>query len=72
MKRTYKTNQEKTLPETNSSPLKIGGWETILILSLLGLGPFSRAFAVSFREGIRIPEMLPYLKPEIPYLHYLT
>ena len=38
-----------TLPETNSSPLKIDGWKSIF---LLGFGLFSGAFAVSFREGI--------------------
>ena len=38
----------RTLPETNSSPLKNCGWETTF---LLGPGPFSGVFAVSFREG---------------------
>ena len=39
-----------TLPETNSSHLKIDGWNTIL--SFWGkFGLFSGAFAVSFREG---------------------
>ena len=37
-----------TLPETNSSPLKMDGWNTTF---LLGFGLFSGAFAVSFREG---------------------
>ena len=37
-----------TLPETNSSHLKMDGWNTIL--SYWG-GLFSGAFAVSFREG---------------------
>ena len=36
-----------TLPETNSSHLKIDGWKMSL---LLGFGLFSGAFAVSFRE----------------------
>ena len=38
-----------TLPETNSLPLKMDGWNTSL--SYWG-GLFSGAFAVSFREGI--------------------
>ena len=37
-----------TLPETNSSPLKMDGWNTILSY---WEGLFSGAFAVSFREG---------------------
>ena len=37
-----------TLPEINSSPLKMDGWNTIL--SYWG-GLFSGALAVSFREG---------------------
>ena len=37
-----------TLPETNSSPLKMDGWNTTF---LLGFGLFSGAFAVGFREG---------------------
>ena len=37
-----------TLPETNSSHLKMDGWNTIV--SFLD-GLFSAAFAVSFREG---------------------
>ena len=37
-----------TLPETNSSPLKMDGWNTTF---LLGFGLFSGAFAVRFREG---------------------
>ena len=36
-----------TLPETNSSHLKIDGWK---ITFILGSGPFSGAFDVSFRE----------------------
>ena len=39
-----------TLPETNTSPLKMDGWNTIL--SYWGPGLFSGGFAVSFREGI--------------------
>ena len=38
-----------TLPETNSSPLKMDGWNTNRFL--LGPGLFSVAFAASFREG---------------------
>ena len=41
-------NTTTTLPETNSSPLKMDGWNTTFIL---GPGLFSGAFAVSFREG---------------------
>ncbi len=41
---------EHTLPETNSSPLKMDGWNTTF---LLGPGLFSGAFAVSFRESIQ-------------------
>ena len=37
-----------TLPETNSSPLKMDGWKTILSFWKT---LFSGAFAVSFREG---------------------
>ena len=37
-----------TLPETNSSHLKMDGWKTILSF---WDGLFSGAFAVSFREG---------------------
>ena len=37
-----------TLPETNSLPLKMDGWNTTF---LLGFSLFSGAFAVSFREG---------------------
>ena len=36
-----------TLPESNSSPLKMDGWNTTF---LLGFGLFSGALAVSFRE----------------------
>ena len=39
-----------TLPETNSSPLKMDGWNTTF---LLGFDLFSGAFAVSFTEGSR-------------------
>ena len=39
---------EVTLPETNSSPIKMDGWNTTF---LLGFGLFSGAFNVSFREG---------------------
>ena len=38
-----------TLPETNSSHLKMDGWNTSF---LLGPSLCSGAFAVSFREGI--------------------
>ena len=37
-----------TLPETNISPLKMDGWNTIVSF---WDGLFSGAFAVSFREG---------------------
>ena len=40
-----------TLPETNGSHLKMDGWTASF---LLGPGPFSGAFAVSFRE-CRVP-----------------
>ena len=36
-----------TLPETNSSPLKVDGWNTTFLLGNL----FSGAFAVSFPGG---------------------
>ena len=42
------SSQNGTLPETNSSPLKMDGWNTSLSYSG---GLFSGAFAVSFREG---------------------
>ncbi len=38
-----------TLPETNSSPLKMDGWNTTF---LLGCPIFRCKLAVSFREGI--------------------
>ena len=38
-----------TLPETNSSPPKMDGWNTIL--SFWGPAYFQGRFAVSFREG---------------------
>ena len=43
------------IPESNSSPLKIAvGWDPLLPFDLLGskFGLFSKAFAVSFRDGI--------------------
>ena len=47
-----------TLPETNSSPLKINGWKMIHFLLVPRL--FQGAFAVSFREGIeKIPQEFP-------------
>ena len=39
-----------TLPKTNSSPLKMDGWKTIVSFS--GPALFLGAFAVRFREGI--------------------
>ena len=44
-----------TLPETNSSHLKMDGWKMYF---LLGFGRFSGAFAVSFREGNYNPWLL--------------
>ena len=41
-------SRECTIPETNSSPLKMDGWKMNF---LLGFGLFSGALAVSFREG---------------------
>ena len=41
---------EISLPETNKSPLKIGGWK--MIHFLLGFDSFPGASAVSFREGM--------------------
>lgn len=39
-------------PKTNTSPLKMDGWETMYFPFLLWLlGLFSGVFAVSFREG---------------------
>ncbi len=46
---TNNCNQSVTLPETNSSPLKIGACGTTF---LLRPGLFSGAMAVSFREGM--------------------
>ncbi len=43
-------NKWCTLPETNSSHLKMDGWNTIVSF-WDGLSLFSGAFAVSFREG---------------------
>ena len=39
------------LPETNSSHLKMDGWNLEDKPLLLGLGLFSRTFAVSFQGG---------------------
>ena len=44
-----KTDSTNTLPETNSSHLKMDSWNTTCSF-LLGPGLFSGAFAVSFRE----------------------
>ena len=49
------------LPETNSSPLKIDGWNTTF---LLGFGPFSGALAVSFRESTLV-EKKGQLPPKV-------
>ena len=38
--------------ETNKSPLKMDGWQTIRLPFGALNGLFSAAFAVSFREGI--------------------
>ena len=45
-------------------PLKMDGWNTTLSTFLLGPGPFSGAFAVSFREGIHLsPPGIFQVKP---------
>ena len=51
-----------TLPETNGSPLKIDGWNTIL--SYWGGGLFFRGeLAVSFREGNSTPGYKRFIWP---------
>ena len=67
-----------TLPKANSSPTKMDGLKTIRFL--LGPGPFSGAFAVSFREckfprkgsfqlnGSTVPLHVPAM--EIPVMSY--
>ena len=49
-----KDTGKHTLPTTSSSPLKIGGWETIL----LGYGLFS--VYVCFRDGKQFLKCFPY------------
>ena len=46
----YQTEINYTLPETNSSNLKMDGWNRIV--SFWGPAYFQVRFAVSFREGI--------------------
>ena len=62
-----------TLPETNSSPLKMDGWRTIL--SFLD-GLFSGAIAVSFRECYKMilfhsPPLFPPLPRHLRQLRNL-
>ena len=54
--------KEDTLPKTNSSPLKIGHPKR---KGSSSNDPFSGAFAVNFREGIRF--FLKHLGCQIPF-----